>query len=193
MTKTLSKILAVVLSICMIFAVPVMAGAEETATFAVNGVIDSVNGNWENDYAESITIRIKGYVSTYAEDAVVTVGFGESNDNLFNYNLSDVGLALTPDGGDAYVTVPFGHYINHAETYNFYFAEGSFVSPDGKLSEELVISVSGNDIIEKLDVEHISVKPIEKLIDWMYTWGAEGFWLDVINFVVKILNWFLTI
>ena len=78
-------------------------------------------------------------------------------------------------------------------TYNFYFAEGTFVDADGALSEELTVSVSGNDIIEALDVEHISVKPIEKLIDWMYTWGAEGFWLDVINFVVSILNWFLYI
>lgn len=193
MSKTLSKILAVVLSVCMLFAVPVMAGAEETAALSVNGVLHSVDGNWENDYAETITIRIKGFVGAFAEDAVVTVGFGTSSDNLFTYNISDIGWALTAEGGDAYVSVPFGNYVNHAETYNFYFAEGTFVSPDGALSEELTVSITGNEIIETLDVEHISTKPIEKLIDWMYTWGAEGFWLDVIDFIVDILEWFLYI
>ena len=193
MTKTFSKFIALVLAVCMLFAVPVVANAEEIATFNVTGVLDSVDGNWENDYAETITIRVKGYVQTYADGAVVTVGTGSETANLFSRNFDGLGLVLTPGGGDIYVSVPFGNYVNHAETYNFFFAEGTFVSPDGELSEELTVSITGNEIIEALDIEHISVKPIEKLIDWMYTWGAEGFWLDVINFVVKILNWFLTI
>ncbi len=192
MTKTLSKILAVVLSICMLFAVPVMANAEEASTVAVSGTLYSVSGNWENDYAETITILISGDVVAFADDAVVTVGAGTSNSNLFSFNTADIDLLITPGGGVT-VFIPFVNYINHAETYNFYFAEGTFVSADGELSEELTVSVTGNDIIEMLEVEHISVKPIEKLIDWLYTLGAEGVWLDVINFVVSILNWFLTI
>ncbi len=192
MTKTLSKLLAFVLSVSMLFTVSVMVNAEEFSTVSVSGTLYDVSGNWEDDYAEKITILINGDVVALAEDAVVTVGAGTSNSNLFSFNAGEISSLITPGGGVT-VFVPFNNYVNHAETYNFYFAEGTFVSADGELSEELTLSVTGNEIVEKIDVEHISVSPIEKLIDWMYTWGAEGFWLDIINFVVSILEWFLYI
>ena len=192
MAKTLSKLFAIVLSICMIFTVSVIANAEELSTVSVSGTLYDVSGNWEDDYAEKITIIINGDVVALAEDAVVTVGAGTSDSNLFSFNAGEISSLITPGGGVT-VFVPFNNYVNHAETYNFYFAEGTFVSADGELSEELTLSVTGNEIVEKIDVEHISVRPIEKLIDWMYTWGAEGFWLDVIDFIVSILEWFLYI
>lgn len=192
MTKTLSKILAVVLSVCMLFSVPVMANAEEIATFAVTGSLDSVTGNWDTDYAETIAIKIKGGAKLISEGAAVTVGVGDSLSNIKAHNFTSSDCVFDT-AGNIYVYIPFINYVSHAETYNFYFAEGTFINEDGAFSEAVTVTVSGNDIIEKLDVEHISVKPIEKLIDWMYTWGAEGFWLDVINFVVNILNWFLYI
>ena len=192
MTKTLSKLLAFVLSVSMLFTVSVMVNAEEFSTVSVSCTLYDVSGNWEDDYAEKITIIINGDVVALAEDAVVTVGAGTSNSNLFSFNAGEISSLITPGGGVT-VFVPFNNYVNHAETYNFYFAEGTFVSANGELSEELTLSVTGNEIVEKIDVEHISVRPIEKLIDWMYTWGAEGFWLDVIDFIVSILEWFLYI
>lgn len=192
MTKTLSKFLAVVLSVCMLFSVPVMANAEEIATFAVTGSLDSVTGNWENDYVEKVGIRINGSVASLAEGSVITLGVGADNTVIMTYEADALEVMISNDKY-AVVYLPVGNYVSHAETYNFSFAEGTFVDADGALSEEFAVSLTGNDIIEKLEVEHISVKPIEKLIDWMYTWGAEGFWLDVINFVVSILNWFLTV
>lgn len=193
MTKTLSKILAVVLSVCMLFAVTVTAGAEDVATFAISGSLSSVTGDWDDDYADLITIKIDGNIKGFSDEAAITVGTGSESSNLDTFNVNELGWAFTPNGGEASVTIPFVNYVNHAETYNFYFAEGTFVDVDGNLSEELTVTVTGNDIIEALEVEHISVRPIEKLIDWMYTWGAEGFWLDIIDFVVSILNWFLYI
>ena len=192
MTKTLSKLLAVVLSVCMLFAVTVMASAEEIATFAVTGSLASVTGNWENDYVEKVGIRINGSVASLAEDSVITLGVGADNTVIMTYEAASLEVMIS-NGKYAVIYLPVGNYISHAETYNFSFTEGAFADADGALSEELTVSLTGNDIIEKLEVEHISVKPIEKLIDWMYTWGAEGFWLDVINFVVSILNWFLTV
>lgn len=192
MTKTLSKVMAIILALSMLFAVPVMAGTEEAATFAVSGSLASVTGNWDTDYAEMIVIKIKGGAKSIGEGAAVTIGFGDSLSNIKTVNVSSADCVFESNG-DVLVYVPFINYVDHAATYNFYFAEGTFVSEDGATSEELTVNITGNEIIETLDVEHISVKPIEKLIDWMYTWGAEGFWLDVINFVVSILNWFLTI
>lgn len=193
MTKTLSKILAVVLSVCMLFAVTVTAGAEDVATFAISGSLSSVTGDWDDDYADLITIKIDGNIKGFSDEAVITVGTGSESSNLYTFSVNELGWAFTPNGGDASVTISFDNYVSHAETYNFYFAEGTFVDVDGNLSEELTVTVTGNDIIEALEVEHISVRPIEKLIDWMYTWGAEGIWLDIIDFVVSILNWFLYI
>ena len=194
MTKTLSKILAVVLSVCMLFAVPVMASAEEAAKFAVSGSLYAVEGNWETDYAETIVIKVEGDFWSFNEEASCAVYVGAVDEaNLYmDVNFEECAWVLSTEG-EFFLYVPFGNYVNHAATYTFFFEEGAFVTEDGAVSEELTVTVTGNDIIEALEVEHISVKPIEKLIDWMYTWGAEGFWLDIIDFVVSILNWFLYI
>ena len=95
--------------------------------------------------------------------------------------------------GSVKVLVPFYAYFDHGETYNFCFPAGTFMDEDGNLSEEYTFSVSGNAIIETLDAEHVPTKPIEKLIVWLYSLNPQGTWLDVVNFVVNILNWFLTI
>ncbi len=191
MTKTFSKVIAIVLSICMLFAVPVMANAEETATFALNGTsAKAVAGDWENDYIGEVVLNFKGSVDKLAAtDALVVIYAGEAV-----YRTIKVSEAVVAIGnGEVNITVPFGNYVAHAQDYKFAVVEGAFTSADGAVNAESSIAVSGNDLVESLDVEHVSTKPIEKLIDWMYTWGAEGFWLDVINFVVSILNWFLTI
>ena len=59
MTKTFSKVLAVILSLTVLFALPVMASAEETATFAVNGKLYGVEGDWHDDYVTDIAIELK--------------------------------------------------------------------------------------------------------------------------------------
>ena len=192
MTKTFSKVLAVILSLAVLLALPVMASAEETATFAVSGKLYAVEGNWSDDYASDIAIELNGGITGFGTDAAVSVGFSGELDNYKTIPQANLGYSLTTDG-KIVVIIAFENYINHAEVYNFYFPAGTFVDENGALSEEYTLSVSGNEIIETLDAEHISTKPIEKLIDWMYTWGAEGFWLDVINFVVSILEWFLYI
>ncbi len=192
MTKTFSKVLAVILSLAVLFVVPVMASAEETATFAVNGKLYGVEGDWHDDYVSDIAIELSGGIANFGTDAAVSVGFGGKLDNYKTIPQAELGYSLGADG-KVVVIINFNNSINHAETYNFYFAEGTFVNADGALSEEFTFSISGNEIVEELEVEHVSTRPIEKLIDWMYTWGAEGFWLDVIDFIVSILEWFLYI
>ena len=194
MTKTFSKVLAVILSLAVLFALPVMASAEEeTATFAVNGKLYGVEGNWSDDYVSDIAIELDGGIVDFGTEAEVAVGIaGDELDSYKAIPQSELGYSLDKDGKFV-VIIAFNGKVSHSETYNFYFAEGTFVNEDGSLSEEYTFSISGNELIEALDVEHISVRPIEKLIDWMYTWGAEGFALDIIDFVVKILEWFLYI
>lgn len=193
MTKTLSKVLAIILSLSVLLAMPVMANAEEAATFAVTGSLYSVEGDWDSDYAATIAVEVEGALSAPNEDAYVSVYVGDATEAYINTSIKSLGYALSASEGSIVIFIPFNNYINHAETYTFFFEEGAFVSEDGAVSEELAVEITGNEIIEALDVEHVSTKPIEKLIDWMYTWGAEGIWLDIINFVVSILEWFLYI
>ena len=193
MTKTFSKVLAVILSLAVLFALPVMASAEEeTATFAVNGKLYGVEGNWSDDYVSDIAIELNGGIANFGEGATVSIGFGGDLDNYKTISQAELGYSLGTDG-KVVVIFAFNNYINHAEVYNFYFPAGTFVDENGAPSEEYTFSISGNELVEALEVEHVSTKPIEKLIDWMYTWGAEGFWLDVIDFIVSILEWFLYI
>ena len=192
MTKTFSKVIAVMLSICLMFTVAVAAGAQSNTVKLSGGKLVSAAGSWDSDFISYVVIEVKGDVWDFGSDTILTVGTGDSVSNITTLAVKGSGYSFTPKGTFT-VTVPLNININHAETYNFRFVEGALKSEDGALSEEYIFSVSGNAIIETLDVEHVSTKPIEMLIDWLYTLGAEGTWLDVINFVVSILNWFLTI
>lgn len=192
MTKTFSKVMAVILSLCVLLSAGVMASAENTGFALSGGKINAAYGDWGDDYVQSVVIGVNGSIADLAGDVTLSVGKGESLANVKTLAIN--GAEWTVDSNGTFtVTVPLNIKIDHAETYNFHFPAGTFVNADGESNEAYTFSVTGNEIIETLEVEHVSTKPIEKLIDWMYTWGAEGFWLDVINFVVDILEWFLYI
>ena len=192
MTKTFSKVMAAILALCVLFAVPVIASAEDATIKLSNGSVTAVYGDWNTDYVESIIIEVRGDVSALASDVIVTVGSGDSYSNIKTVAVSGSSYEFTSKGS-VKVLVPFYAYFDHGETYNFCFPAGTFMDEDGNLSEEYTFSVSGNAIIETLDAEHVPTKPIEKLIVWLYSLNPQGTWLDVVNFVVNILNWFLTI
>lgn len=192
MTKTFSKVIAVILSLCLVFAVPVMASAEGETVALSNGKLVSAAGNWNNDYVDYVEIEVSGDVWDFAGDTILTVGKGESVTDVKTVAVAGATYSFSAEGKFT-VKVPMGITADHSATYNFRFVDGAFVNADGVASEEYTFSVTGNEIVEAMEIEHVSTKPIEKLIDWMYTWGAEGFWLDVIDFIVSILNWFLYI
>lgn len=192
MTKTFSKVIAVVLSLCLVFAVPVMASAEGEKVALSGGKLIAAVGDWSIDYVDYVEIEVSGDVWDFAGDTILTVGAGEAADDIATVEVNGATYSFTADGTFT-VKVPLDITVDHSETYNFCFVDGAFVNEENIASEEYTFSVSGNAIIETLEVEHVSTKPIEKLIDWMYSWGAEGFGLEVINFIVKILNWFLYI
>ena len=197
MIKTFSKLLAVILSLCVVFAVPVTAAAEENSLVSVDGKLLSVTGSWENDYVETITLVISGNVLSYADGAVITVGTGTSNSDLASYNASGSGLLITPgadtSNGGVTVSIPFNRTVSHIETYNFYFAEGTFTNADAGVSEELIVSISGNTLVEAIEVDEVPVTPIQKLIVYLSGLNPEGFWKKALDFLIAALNWFVNI
>ena len=190
MTKTFSKVLAVVLAVCMLFAVPVMAGAESDKFVLDATSVKAASGNWDSDYIGDVVLTLKGDADeVVATDALVVIYGGTIAIKTVKVDDADIVYG----SGKVTITVPFEGKVDHAIDYKFVVVEGAFASEDGATNEESSIVISGNALVESLDVEHISTKPIEKIIDWMYSWGLEGFGLKIVNFVVKILNWFLTI
>ena len=134
MTNTFSKVLAVILSLAVLFALPVMASAEEeTATFAVNGKLYGVEGNWSDDYVSDIAIELNGGIVNFGEEAAVSIGFAGALDNYKTIPQANLGYSLTPDG-KIVVILAFNNTINHAEVYNFYFPAGTFVDENGAIA-----------------------------------------------------------
>lgn len=192
MTKTFSKIMAVILSLCVMFSVSIMANAQES-TFALSGgKLNLAYGDWDDDYVETVEISIAGGMTNLATDVILTVGKGDSLVNVKTLAVSGANWSIGADGTFT-VTIPMNIGIDHAETYNFHFPAGTFVNAAGETSEEYTFSVTGNEIIETLEVEEVPVTPIQKLVVWLGNMDVSGGWKDVINFVISILNWFMAI
>lgn len=192
MTKTFSKIMAVILSLCVMFSVGVMANAQE-ATFALSGgKLNLAYGDWDDDYVETVEISIAGGMTNLAADVILTVGKGDSLANVKTLAVSGASWSIGTDGTFS-VTVPMNIEIDHAETYNFHFPAGTFVNADGEKSEEYTFSVTGNEIIETLEIEEVPVTPIQKLVVWLDNMDVGDGWRDIINFIISILNWFMAI
>lgn len=192
MTKTFSKIMAVILSLCVMFSIGVMANAQE-ATFALSGgKLNLAYGDWDDDYVETVEISIAGGMTNLAADVILTVGKGDSLTNVKTLAVSGASWSIGTDGTFS-VTVPMNIEIDHAETYNFHFPAGTFVNADGEKSEEYTFSVTGNEIIETLEIEEVPVTPIQKLVVWLDNMDVGDGWRDIINFIISILNWFMAI
>lgn len=192
MSKTLSKVLAVILSLAVLFALPVFAGAEDNY-FSFNGYsVKAVSGNWDDDYVGSVEITLNGSVASVATSGVLlTVGSNSSTDNIKTVSVNDASIAISD--GKVVITVAYDAVMNHGDTYNFVIAEGAFTSADGKMNSSYTVSVTGNAVIETIEVEDVPLTPIEKLIVWLEEMDVTGTWRDVINFIISILNWFMNI
>lgn len=200
MTKTFSKVLAVILSICVLFAVPVTANAETDGIVLSGGAVVTAYGDWHDDYVESVIIKIEGNVTDFAAENILTVGKGSSVANLKTLAVSGASYEFTSvvsaegvvTNGTFKVLVPLNSKIDHAETYNFCFPAGTFTDGEN-LSEEYTFSVSGNAIIETLEVEEVPVTPIQKLIIYLSGLNPEGFWKKALDFLIAALSWFVNI
>ena len=193
MTKTFSKVLAIILSLCVLFSLPVMAGAEDNTFVITSGDVQKTNqGNWKEDYIGSVTIKLTGDIYDTASDVLLTVGAGESASDLKTIMVKDAAVAVAI-GTSVTVSFSIDMAVSHEETYNFYFPAGTFVDEDGNLSEEYTVSISGNKLVEMLDTESIPVTPIQKLIVYLSGLNPEGFWKKALDFLIAALNWFVNI
>ena len=190
MTKAFSKILAVILSLCVLFAIPVCAAAEDEY-FQINGSrFKAVTADWNNDYVGQVKLTLSGGIQNVNTDGLlIEVSVSESVIRLIN--AADVNVSI--NNGTAELTFNLDKHLNHASEYIFTIPEGAFVSADGKLNSEYAASITGNELLETYDVQDVPVTPVEKIIAWLEGIEANDTWQKVINFVINILNWFINI
>ncbi len=192
MTKTFSKLLAVVLSLCVLLAIPVCAAAEDEY-FQLNGsTFKAVTGDWNADYIGRLKITVAGGVnSVAAEENLIKVTINDIAEPVKIVKISEADVVIK--NGTAEITFPLERYMNHADTYNFTIPEGTFKSADGKLNAEYTISASGNELIETSDVSEVPVTPVQKIVQWLtgYLNDETIGWL--VKIVIDVLNWFMNI
>ncbi len=191
MTKTFSKVLAVILSLCVLFAVPVCAGAEDDA-FAISGSnFKAITYIWKDDYIGKLKMTVTGGMdAVVSEDVLVSITVNDGS-AFRTVRVSDAEISIS--GGTAEMTFHIEQYLNHADVYSFTIPAGTFKNADGKLNEEYTASITGNELLETIDADDVPVTPVEKIIQWLKGYLADETigWLAKI--VIDVLNWFITI
>lgn len=188
MTKSIKKIFAVLLTLTVIFSVPVIAGAvDETFDYQLVST-KAVSGRWKDDYAGRFRIVLSGKGNSLGEnDVILTFGTNETADNFAVVRKSDASVSF--DSGKTVIEFNIDKVLNHQDEITFAIKDGAFKAADGSTNAGYLFKLSGNAIIESLDKEEIAVNPIEKLIikiqEWKYGWMLYP--------VVLVLQWFLSL
>lgn len=186
MKKTFKRIISVLLTVLFVCGVPVFAGAEGECFDITSVTVKAVDGNWKSDYVETLEITVKGNISAFVASGVV-VSFGNEATGMRAFDVNSV--SVKGDGDTAVITFDINSTLSQSEEYSIVINSGVFTSADGKLNNSYTKKLSGNLIIETLDIENIPVNPIEKLIikinKWKYGWALKP--------VVLVLEWFLSL
>ncbi len=192
MTKTFSKVLAVILSLCMMFAVSVCASAED-GFFSISGSsFKAITADWNNDYIGRVKMTVTGGMTgTVAEDIIIKITINDVAEPIKTVSASEA--EITYNGGAAEIAFNLDRYINHGDTYNFTIVEGTFADAAGELNSEYTASVTGNALLETIDTSAVPVTPVGKIIAWLQSIEANEYFQWLIDAVINVLNWFVTI
>lgn len=182
MTKTVSKLLAVILAIAMIFSFSAVGFAEAGTFNLKSGNAAAAKGNFKNKYVENLKITVKANVElTLAESFSVKISGTDGQKKEFDSSNATVSV----NGKSVTITVPYKGTMEHDADYTVTVAAGSFSSADGKTNAEYTFTVNGNLILEKLNVDRPSTT-MQRFIKWLSSWK----YADIIKPIINLLKWF---
>lgn len=182
MTKTINKILSVLLAIAMIFSLSVIGLAADGIFALKSGSAAATSGSFKNKYVGNLKITVKSN-----NDLVVADGFsvsikGTDGQNK-KFNASNAQISV--DGKTATITVPFESVMSHEADYTVTVAAGSFKENDGNTNKSYSFTTSGNLILEKLNGNRPSTT-MQKFIKWLSSWK----YAYIIQPIIDLLKWF---
>ena len=188
MSKTMRKILSFVLALTVVFTIPVIAFAADTEYFGYSIVsVSAVNGDWKNDYVDTVKIVLRGTgKKTVGTGTVISVGTNEDADNIAVFTKGDIKASFS--GSNTTIELKLDKTLDHGTEYKFKIHEGAFAASDGKVNYPYTFTATGNAIIETLN-EELAINPIQKLIVWLQNW--EYGWL--FKPAILIMQFFLSL
>lgn len=187
MKKTFKKVLAVILAMTVLAFIPVIAFAADGFSIS-SASIKALSGTWKDDYVERVQITLEGDGRKLATDgAILTVGTNDEGNNMMTVMCSDVSVSFS--GKNTVIEFNLNQRLDHGTVYNFVIKEGAFASARNIKNDAYKISVTGNALIETVDVTPYDVphNPIYKFINWMEEKNATLF--APIIFIIKFFLW----
>ena len=191
MKKTFIKVLSLVLTAVMLFALPVIGSAEEENFNISMGSVAAASGTWKDDYVENLKVELKGTVYGFgSNDVILTIGVNGSTDNVITVRTSDI-ISSSFSAGAVTVIFRLDRRLSHADTFNICVKEGAFANRNGAVNNEFNISTTGNLIIETLEIkqDELPKSPIEQLIVLIENWEYGKYFM----WAVAIMRWFLSL
>lgn len=185
MSKSLSKILAFVLSAIMIIAMPVFASAQDQLFEISSAGIASAEGDWKCDHVDTLTVRLDCDAQDFGtSDVLMTVSRESDNEVIKTVSKADAEVLYAGD----YIEISFtlDATLDHAETYVFSVSENSFKDSDDMGNSAYTFSESGNLIIEAIESEPVALNPIQRLINFLEGTKIAKYLAPII----MLLRWF---
>lgn len=168
MKKTLKKVLSAILAMTILFTIPVIAFAADDYFDFDSVTIKALTGTWKKDTVERVQITITGSGrKLLTKDVILTVGTNEDADNICSVTLSEATVEFT--GKKTIIEFDLNKKLDHGTVYNFLIKEGAFGTTRNAKNNAYKLSVTGNVIIETLNVTPYDVpnNPIYRWINHM--------------------------
>lgn len=183
MTKSFSRVMAIILSLVMLIALPVVSGAADAEAEISNVNLTVVSGKWSDDYVGTLRLTFDCDATKAVGSTLITVSRNSERNIIGVVKLEDASVSVS--GNTVSVEFDLDRTIEHSDTYIFAVNEGAFTADDGTVNAGYAYSMTGNALIEAIDKEEIAVSPIQQLIVWLKSFNAS--WLKPI---IDILIWF---
>lgn len=168
MKKSIKKVLSVILAMTILFTIPVIAFAADD-TFDFDSVsIRALTGTWKKDTVDRVQITITGAGrKLLTNDVILTVGTNDAANNICTVTLADATVEFT--GKKTIIEFDLNKKLDHSKVYNFLIKEGVFGTTRNAENNAYKLSVTGNVLVETLDVTPYDVpnNPIYRWINYM--------------------------
>ena len=183
MSKTISRFMAILLSVAMLIALTIASGADDAQASVSNVGINVVSGRWSDDYIGKVELKFSSTANMVGDGTLVVISLN-SEDNVIK-ELSLDNSSVSVKGNNICIEFDFDRNVEHSDTYIFSICEGAFTARDSSPNAGYVFSVTGNELVEDIDTEEIAVTPVQRIIEWLES--LNKLWLKP---VILILTWF---
>lgn len=168
MKKSIKTLLSAIIALAVLLTIPVIAFAEDSTFDFKSASVKVISGSWKDDKADRVQVIIVGAGRKLVTDGVIlTVGTNEEADNICSVTLADATVNFA--GEKTTIEFNLNQNIDHEQVYSFLIPEGAFASSTNAQNNAYKHDVTGNVILETMNVTPYDVpnNPIYKFINYL--------------------------